>query len=154
MRGRTKWTGPKLARYGIASLVLGLLGCGSSSDVVNGIHPSIGVVYGWLTRAQGGPLEQAQVEVFVTLEEVCGEELREPLGDFVGTAVTDSSGYYMKEINWAHIAEATHCIAVRVTPSGAGDEGARTFLAGELTLRHETLTPPVDSLRFDATVMD
>jgi hypothetical protein len=95
------------------------------------------------------------VEVFVTVEEVCGEELREPLGDFVGTAVTDRSGYYMKEINWAHIAQATRCIALRVTPSDAGgEEVAGTLMAGELTLRHETLTPPVDSLRFDATVSD
>lgn len=152
MYSRTNWIGQKLPRYGIVILLLGLLGCGSSSGPA-GIAPSIGVVYGWLTRAQGEPLEQAQVEVFVSLEEVCGEEPREPLGDFVGTVVTDSLGYYIREIRWAHIPEATRCIALRVTPPGSGGETARTFLAGELTLRHQTLTPPIDSLRFDTTVV-
>ena len=154
MRGRTKWTGPKLARYGTASLVLGLFGCGDSSAVGNDLRPSIGVVYGWLTVADGEPLEQAEVEVFIVLGgEVCVE--RDDLRmSSVGTSVTDGAGHYTERITYVHIAELTRCIAVRVTPSGAGDEGARTFLAGELTLRHETLTPPVDSLRFDATVMD
>jgi hypothetical protein len=152
MRGCTNWRWREITRYVASSLLLGLLSCGNSSGVDGRIRPSIGVVYGWLTGAAGEPLEQAVVEAFVIASRELCVEPREELLDPVGTAMTDEGGYYAAELEWAHVSEMTLCVAVRVTPAGAGDEAAEMFLAGELTFRHETLTPPVDSLRFDATV--
>lgn len=136
----------QLARtFAIASLVTG---CGSPAEV--GLLPSVAVVYGTVTSESGRGASDVHVSAFIRPLDDC--EPQPELGAPSGTSRTHTQGEYSVRLHGPHVSEMEVCILVRAIPPTGSSFEETVVIGGELLLRHQTLTPPIDSLRVDLTL--
>jgi hypothetical protein len=130
-----------------AFALLALCACGQ--DPIVDLLPSIAVVYGDVTTQGGVAVAGAFVTVHVRDPQQCDGPVDPNSDSNDGTATTDAGGHYRVRAKFLHYERIERCMAVRATsPAGSG-LGEATVTGANVTFIHESLTPPVDSVRVD-----
>lgn len=111
-----------------------------------GLRPSIAVIYGSATDTSGAPVGDALVSIYAVPLDRCGASTK---GALVATSRTNEGGLYRAVGHFIHVSRETMCLAVHASsPAGLGLRDT-TIVGDTVTFIHESLTPPVDSVRVD-----
>lgn len=115
-------------------------------DEPDDLQPSVGVVYGAVLDQDGGGIPGVSIRVYLSDPASCEGRTT---GSADGVADTGADGRYATRVKYIHVDEEVLCaVAVAAPPWGSGVRGG-TAAGVELTVRHESRVPPMDSARVD-----
>lgn len=116
------------------------------------LQPSLAIAYGVVARPDRTPVVGALVHIHARDPRNCHKALdARSLPD--GTARTDSAGSYRAVVKWLHVSRMELCLAVRAIPRPGSDLRDLTVTGARVTFTHESLTPPIDSVKVDVTLL-
>lgn len=116
------------------------LGCSTPTD----LQPSVAIVHGTVNSELGQSIEGARVQVFLSPLEICEFPDHETPD---GTALSGTDGRYSIRVQYLHVAEGVLCGFVVGTPPAGSELRGDTASAVEITVRHESRVPPMDSVQ-------
>jgi hypothetical protein len=115
------------------------------------LQTSVAVAYGKITSPYGEIAEDAAVRFNIINLDSCKTGLPEKSNVWMARSDrSDNNGSYKIMGKYLHVSEETVCVVMEVYPPEELSGFDTTYVWGDsVTFRHESLTPPIDSVNID-----